>query len=412
MKEPEKSSTIPHRFGISFKINLTGFFFLIPLLLLFILNLIGINSGSVENRTIFSVLGSIVLLLSITMFLLVKRSIIKSISLLRKSLYNASIKDFTDRIPVIISDELGRCQTGLNSLIDSFSLHIEKLNTGTELLFSSIEDISSSSKNLLSISNEQAAGVKEVVSTMEDTDSLSRQLAKSIEEINRITIEMKKSFLVGFDLIKQSLVQMKEIGNSNQETLDGIKFLGEKIENIWDIINIINGIADQTKIIAFNAELEATAAGNAGKNFRIVASEIRRLADSTVSSTKEIKSRITEIQHSSDTLIISSEQGTERIKEGIELSSNLQSVFDDVLYSTEIATTSTQKIHDSINHQVYSYELILMTLKQIYEGINNLSAVSQNAITISDTIYETTDELKSNIGEYQLITPPEEKNNV
>ena len=77
-------------------------------------------------------------------------------------------------------------------------------------------------------------------------------------------------------------------GRQIPETISGIKMLGEKIESIWDIVNIINGIADQTKIIAFNAELEASAAGEAGKNFQIVATEIRRLADSTVSSTNEI----------------------------------------------------------------------------------------------------------------------------
>ncbi|MEA1911889.1 MAG: methyl-accepting chemotaxis protein, partial [Spirochaetota bacterium] len=405
MEEIKKQSMTPHKFGISFKINLAGLVLFIPTFLLLILDIFEITPAIKQNRTMLIPYGLFIILLSVIFFLLVKRSIIKSISHLRESIHNASIKDFTDKIPVEINDELGKCQTEFNSLIEIFSFHIIDIQKSNELFTGLLDKISNSLSEILSISNEKTNDVSKIVSTMEETDSLSKQLAISIKEINRITIEMKKSFLIGFDLIKKSLLQMEEIGKSNQETLDGIIFLGEKIENIWDIINIINGIADQTKIIAFNAELEASAAGEAGKNFRIVASEIRRLADSTVNSTNAIKSRITEIQHSSDTLIVSSEQGTERIKEGIELSSNLQNVFEDVLYSTEITSTSTSNIQDSITKQVNSYEMILETLKAIFEGVSNLSTISNVVLNDSKDLYSTTNKLNESFFKFQLITP-------
>ena len=68
------------------------------------------------------------------------------------------------------------------------------------------------------------------------------------------------------------------------------------MNGIWDIVGIINNVADQTKIIAFNAELEASSSGEAGKNFHIVATEIRRLSDTILDSIKEIKIVIDEIQ--------------------------------------------------------------------------------------------------------------------
>ena len=95
--------------------------------------------------------------------------------------------------------------------------------------------------------------------------------------------------------------------NSNNEIIDGIRALGQQIDCIGDIVTIINDIADQTRIIAFNAELEAVSAGEAGKNFHIVATEIRRLANSTVNSVNDIQSYIQNIQNASKNLIQSSE---------------------------------------------------------------------------------------------------------
>ena len=74
--------------------------------------------------------------------------------------------------------------------------------------------------------------------------------------------------------------------------------------------------------------MQAASAGEAGKNFHIVANEIRRLADNTMESTKDIKQRISDIQHSSDSLILASEGGTKKINEGFQLSVKLEDKFN------------------------------------------------------------------------------------
>ena len=186
----------------------------------------------------------------------------------------------------------------------------------------------------------------------------------------------------------QNLEKMKQIANANRDTIYGIKNLSEKIESIWSIVKLINGIADQTKIIAFNVELEASSAGEAGKNFHIVANEIRRLADSTMDSTREIKDKITEIQHSSDNLIIMSESGTEKILEGCALSAKVEQNFSSIKSSAEITAESSGDIRMIIEQQSIAFEQILITLKQLSSGIENFS---QTTLTVS----ESTNNLKA-----------------
>ena len=138
---------------------------------------------------------------------------------------------------------------------------------------------------------------------------------------------------------------MAEISDANLDTITGIKKLSEKIENVWGSINTIESIAEKTRIIAFNAELEASYAGENEEKFHIVANEIRRLASTITDSIKEIKERILAMQHSSDNLIITSEAGTQKVREGSDIYINMvEEQFNEVKMSSDITAEAALKI--------------------------------------------------------------------
>lgn len=301
------------------------------------------------------------------------RMTVKPLDSLEKSLSLFSSKNgnFKDRLPSDLSDEFSYIAYLMNKAIMNFSEIIDKARSASENLNNSIQELNVSTQEISATSNEQAAGVKEIIATMEDSDQLSKRVASQANEVARIAEGTKDVVSTGFGIIKESLEKMDSIKEANSQSIHGIRDLGDKIEKIWDIVNIINSIADQTKIIAFNAELEAASAGEAGKSFQIVATEIRRLADRTVASTSEIKNRINEMQNSSDHLILSSEEGTAKIISGWELSNHLRSLFEDILKTSEISSDSAQQIAGSIEQQVVAFDQILVTLKQISSGIDN-----------------------------------------
>jgi hypothetical protein len=116
--------------------------------------------------------------------------------------------------------------------------------------------------------------------------------------------------------MRQLVDKMEEIRHDNQVSLKEIVDLGGKSKEITRIMEIIDTVADQTKLIAFNAALEASSAGEAGKRFGVVAAEIRRLADSVSESTAEIAHKIGEIQETIGRLVITSEKGSVGIDQG------------------------------------------------------------------------------------------------
>lgn len=274
-------------------------------------------------------------------------------------------------------------------------------------LFEDAQSLVVSSKENAATAQDQSAAVKEIVATMEDNTALSEDISQKIKDVSGVAVKTNSIVAEGVSFIEANMQQLQEIADTNLSTINGIKDLGEKIENIWSIVSLINSVADQAKIIAFNAELEVNNTNSSGKNFHIVANEIRRLADGIIESTKEIKNRITEIQESSDDLILASENGTEKIQSGVENAKNLEKRFASINNASEITAESAEKITPIIQQQTMASEQILITLKQIAAGVSNfsmateyISKASENLKTVATELSESKEADDEELDEY------------
>ncbi|MBQ3688030.1 MAG: hypothetical protein II932_09365, partial [Treponema sp.] len=163
--------------------------------------------------------------------------------------------------------------------------------TGEQIL-AETQNLAVAARQNAATGQEQSASIKEIVATMEDNNALAENISVKIQDVAGVAEKTSGDVAEGVSHLEKNVSQLHEIASANQDTIDGIKVLGDRINNIWDIVTLINSVADQAKIIAFNAELEASSAGEAGKSFHIVATEIRRLADGIIDGTKEIKEKI------------------------------------------------------------------------------------------------------------------------
>ena len=360
----------------------------------------GVLDSAMKLRITGDVLVSVITLFACMTFS--TRMTLKPLASLEKSLgiFSSGHGTFSERLPTDLSDDFAFVVWLMNRAIGSFQEILSKLKAASQNLNNSIQELNVSTQEISATSNQQAAGVKEIISTMEDSDQLSKRVASQANEVAKIAEGTKDVVATGFVIIKESLEKMESIKDANELSIRGIRELGDKIERIWDIVNIINGIADQTKIIAFNAELEAASAGEAGKSFQIVATEIRRLADSTVNSTNEIKARINEIQKSSDHLILSSEEGTSKIIAGWELSNKLRNLFGDILQTSEVSSDSARQIALSIEQQVVAFDQILITLKQISSGIDNFVTSTTSTSRLTRVLMDMSVDLHQVVAKY------------
>ena len=270
----------------------------------------------------------------------------------------------------------------------------QKLGAG---LFEETQNLVVSARENAATAQDQSAAVKEIVATMEDSNALSESISSKIRDVSKVSEKTSADVANGVSSIEQNVAQLHAIFDANQQTIDGMKVLSERIESIWDIVTLINNVADQAKIIAFNAELEASSAGEAGKSFRIVANEIRRLSDGIIDGTKEIKEKINEIQHSSDSLILASESGTEKINAGYENAKSLAERFASIKDSAEITAASANDITEIIQQQTTSSEQILIALKQISAGVENFTVATDTISSSAEHIRGMSEQLNNSV---------------
>ncbi len=253
-------------------------------------------------------------------------------------------------------------------------------------LLAETQHLADATKQNAENSQNQTAAVKEIVATMHDSTELANNIGEKIKQVTSLAEKSRDAVLSGSQALQNNVQELLNIKNTNILTIDGIKELNSKINGIWDIVSIINNVADQTKIIAFNAELEASSSGEAGKNFHIVATEIRRLSDNIIDSIKEIREIIAEIQKASDTLILDSEKGTAQIDSGCESARSLESGFESIMKSSEATASSSHEILDTVNQLTNASEQIFITLQQIAQGIESFSKSTSNISTASENV--------------------------
>jgi methyl-accepting chemotaxis protein len=186
---------------------------------------------------------------------------------------------------------------------------------------------------------------------------------------------------------------MENIKQKNDGVISGIIALGNKIIKIREIVKTINAITDQTKVIAFNATLEAASAGDRGKRLSVVARAVNRVASDIAALTKQIREQVEEIQDSSSSLIISSEESADKIAEGNNLIKELEDIFREIRSGAEITANQAQTITVSTQKQQKSTEQINIAIEDISTGLSNFIRSTEVATSSAEGLTRMINEL-------------------
>jgi len=169
-------------------------------------------------------------------------------------------------------------------------------------------------------------------------------------------------------------------------------------------MEIIDTVADQTKLIAFNAALEAASAGEAGKRFGVVAGEIPRLADSVTESTGEIARKVAEIQESISRLVVTSEKGTAGIEQGMTESNQVVHFLNTLVDGAGETTRAAQQISLSSQQQRTTSNQVVVALREIVGASADTAASVQRIAAIAQDMTGRSAALKEQVERFQLTT--------
>lgn len=270
--------------------------------------------------------------------------------------------------------------------------------------------INESIKNLSDVAMEtednvstQSIQIENILATMQNIDSMSRQTETKISEVTNIISDSLENISSMSDKLETILEQMKNITEINDTTISNIKNFTDKIISIQDILSIIENVADQTKTIAFNSELEAnkTTTEHNNENFTLVAEQIRELTTNTIDLTKKIKEQIKEISNSSELLIATGNNCMKKTQEGNFICSNLDSKFSKVIDFANESYSSSEKIKETIHEQGTIFQEIIITIEQFMEDIKKFKDDSINKLQIIEKLHDHSDKILKISDEYK-----------
>jgi len=241
---------------------------------------------------------------------------------------------------------------------------------------------------------DQVAGIEKIEGSIEENARIVAEIVNQTGSVSTIASKMEEDVIKGFAILERNVKKMGEIKEKNSGIINGIISLSNKVNKIRDIVRIINTITDQTKVIAFNAALEAASTGETGKRFAVVAGEVNRLADDIAVLTRQIREQVEEIQSSSSSLIVYSEEGSDRISDGYRLIKDLEDVFREIKSGAEITSNQARTITVSTQQQLKSSEQIHTAVSDVSREVKNFIGAARTTALEAGNLTERTDELK------------------
>jgi len=253
-----------------------------------------------------------------------------------------------------------------------------EMNTNTGEIASAIAQMSSGAQN-------QVVKVDESSSLLEEVLNSSKEMGKQAEEIHAAASTVSEKGNTGLNLVNKVGFSIKDISAFATETDNSIKVLTERSQEITRVLNIISDIASQTNLLALNAAIEAAQAGDAGRGFAVVAEEIRKLAEDSRKSAKEIEALINDIQTDTEQAARVIEQMNTSIRGGEEAS--------------EAASGAFQEIDESSQQNLSLSQSILNAAKNQIEKIGNVVSITESVVVIAEQTASGSEEVAASSSE-------------
>ncbi len=336
---------------------------------------------------------AIYLFLSGFFFHHISTTIKQSVTLL-ENLNSGSQKTHT-YIPTDLGYELELNNFLINELLAYLGNITQTFKDASKNILASTSELADVAMKNTEITMNERAGVTECLAIMEERKKTFASVTARVSNIKQSAGNTLAYVKKSSELLQDEISKMSEITELNLETITKIKKLSEKIDAVKKTIATINGLAERNKMIAFNAELKASSTGETGRNFHIIANELRRIVSTITSSTFEIQGNIKDIQETADNLIISSEGGTQKIREGSSSFSKLEEKFQELSVSSTVTSESAEDMQDEMTEQYESFAQIYESLDQMSLSLGEFDKTTKAMNSSSAKLKETAQKLDS-----------------
>ncbi len=294
--------------------------------------------------------------------------------------------DLTKRLDVASADEIGEMSNHFNAFVHQLHEIITQLARSSSLVFSAANNLRGSAEQMSSGSAEVAAQVSSVATASEEMSRTSAEIAQSCLRAAENSKEATESVTAGDAVINETVTVMELIATRVKESAALIESLGKRSDQIGQIIELINDIADQTNLLALNAAIEAARAGEHGRGFAVVADEVRKLAERTTVATRDIGQTIKAMQAETKSAVASMQESVQKVETGTDKANKSGEALQQILRQINMVSGQINQIAVAAGQENG-------TTGEIANNIQQISAVTE----------ETSKQIHGNAGEISQL---------
>ncbi len=284
-----------------------------------------------------------------------------------------------------VARELEKTRRQLHDVIQMQINASDELATLTEVMTLSMSETKESAQ-------EEFNEIDQLATAMSEMSSTVQTVADHAQTASSLTEQASTQAVTGQQFLQSTVAKMSELSSDIASSAQAVNQVEERVESIGSVVGTIQGISEQTNLLALNAAIEAARAGEAGRGFAVVADEVRNLAQRTQQATVEIQEMITQLQASATSAVDLMEKSVVEAAEGVELVSNAGSELDGIVAQVTQINDMNFQIATASGQQSSVAE-------EMSQNLTNVRELVEASVVVVTELLETSEMMQSNAEE-------------
>ncbi|MEO0535175.1 MAG: methyl-accepting chemotaxis protein [Cyanobacteria bacterium P01_A01_bin.123] len=302
----------------------------------------------------------------------------------------------------VTEDEIGTLADSYNATVSSLRKIVAQVKIAAEQVGSTTTANDESIRNLSTSALQQANEIEAALEQAQEMANSVRQVANNAKDAEQAVQQASQTVQEGDEAMDRTVDGILAIRETVAETAKKVKRLGESSQKISNVVNLISGFAAQTNMLALNASIEASRAGEGGKGFAVVAEEVRELARQSAEATTEIEKLVAGIQTETNEVVVAMEVGTQQVVDGTQLVDDTRQSLNRITAASEQISTLVEAITEATALQSKASEGVTMSMTNVAAIANQNSEEANRVSSSFEQLNTVAQALQEEVGRFKI----------
>lgn len=310
--------------------------------------------------------------------------------------------DLRERFAVTGEDDLSVLGAHLNGMVESLARMAGQIRETSSTIGVTLTEMQSAIAAQSSGAAQQAAAINQNSTTLREIRATTGQTLDKAQSLGQLAERTREQGETGLRVVEEVVQSMRGIRAGMEGIAQTILALSEQTQQIREINDVVTGLAQQSKMLALNASIEAAKAGEAGKGFAVVAAEVKDLAEQSQQSTAQVQRILQDIRSATDRAVMATEEGTKGADAGAEMVEQAGTTMEQLAEVIRQTSIATQQIVAAVRQEVAGIDQLSTAMEEINKVTGQFVTSTRQTQQAADALQSAADTLTTGVTAYKL----------